>query len=160
MTSNGSISIDVDVAAEPRDAFLHFTQKMGHWWPKHYSWSGETLREMIIGNEPGGFCTEVGPLGFRCDFGRVLEIEPPKRIVFTWQVGPNREPVPDPSKASKIEVTFAARADGTRVTLSHTGFSNHGAGAEQYREAMQSDQGWPLILRRFAEACSAKAEQQ
>lgn len=75
-------------------------------------------------------------------------------VVLSWQIGPNREPVPDPSRASQVEVTFENIADGTRVSLNHTGFSNHGAGAEQYRKAMLSEQGWPLILQRLAEACA------
>lgn len=156
MTLAGTISIDIDVRGEPRDAFLRFSREMRNWWPKRYSWSGEMLQDMTIANETGGFCTEIGPYGFRCDFGRVLEIDPPRRIVFTWQIGPNREPVPDPSKASEVEVTFSEIAGGTRVTLTHRGFSNHGAGAQQYLEAMRSEQGWPLILQRFAEACAAK----
>lgn len=156
MTLADAMSIDLEVRGEPRDAFLRFSRKMRDWWPKRYSWSGETLQDMSIAEEAGGFCTEVGPHGFRCDFGRVLEIDPPRRILFTWQIGPNREPVPDPSKASAVELTFSATTGGTRVALVHRDFSNHGADAEQYLKAMRSEQGWPLIMKRFAEACAAE----
>lgn len=156
MTQAGAISIEMDVRGEPTDAFLRFTREMRNWWPKSYSWSGETLQDMTIAEEAGGFCTEIGPHGFRCDFGRVLETDPPRRILFTWQIGPNREPVPDPSKASEVELIFSATVGGTRVTLTHRGFLNHGSGAEQYLEAMRSDQGWPLMLKRFSEACAAE----
>ncbi|WP_082407644.1 SRPBCC family protein [Mesorhizobium sp. 1M-11] len=152
MTLKDTISIDIDLGTEPREAFLHFTREMTNWWPKDYSWSGETLQEMTIADQAGGFCTEIGPHGFRCDFGRVLEIDLPRHIVFTWQIGPNREPVPDPSKAGEVDVTFSAIPGGTRVTLTHRGFSNHGASAEQYMEAMGSAQGWPLILQHFAKS--------
>jgi hypothetical protein len=37
----------------------------------------------------------------------------------------------------------------TRVIIEHTGFENHGEGAEQYRQEMASEYGWPFILARY-----------
>jgi hypothetical protein len=39
---------------------------------------------------------------------------------------------------------------GTRVELEHRAFERHGQGAEGDRAAMDSSQGWPLLLERFA----------
>ena len=99
----------------------------------------------------GGHCYELGPHGFRCDWGRVVTCQPPARIAFTWQISAQRVPQPDPSQASLVEVRFEPDGDGaTRVTLAHRHFSRHGEGAEGYEAAMSSPQGWPLLLERFA----------
>ena len=38
----------------------------------------------------------------------------------------------------------------TRVELEHRAFERRGEGADGYRAAMDSPQGWPLLLERFA----------
>ena len=43
---------------------------------------------------------------------------------------------------------------GTRVSLEHGDFERHGEGAAEYRDAMGSEHGWPLMLQRFAEAAA------
>ncbi len=59
-----------------------------------------------------GHCSERGPHGFRCDWGRVVTCEPPGKIAFTWQISPQRVPQPDPAQASLVEVRFDADGDG------------------------------------------------
>lgn len=143
----------VTIAQTPSDAFTRFTDEMDAWWPSDYSWSQDELVE--IGIEPGvdGMCYEIGPHGFRCDFGRVLSWEPGSRLVFTWQISPNREPVPNPDNASEVEVVFRQAEDGqTEVELTHRHFERHGDGGEEYRDAMASEYGWPLILQQYVQA--------
>jgi uncharacterized protein YndB with AHSA1/START domain len=143
----------VTIAQTPSDAFTRFTDEMDAWWPSDYSWSQDELVE--IGIEPGvdGMCYEIGPHGFRCDFGRVLSWEPGSRLVFTWQISPKREPVPNPDNASEVEVVFREAEDGqTEVELTHRHFERHGDGGEEYRDAMASEYGWPLILQRYVQA--------
>jgi hypothetical protein len=38
------------------------------------------------------------------------------------------------------------------VTLEHRDFDHHGDGADDYRTALASEQGWPYILSRYAAA--------
>ena len=82
----------------------------------------------------------------------MIVFEPPRRLVFTWQISERREPVPDPAKASEVEVRFIAEeADSTRVELEHRGFERHGERRRRrLRAAMDSEQGWPYLLDRFA----------
>lgn len=144
-------SFTVPVPAER--AFHAFTADFVRWWPAEYTWSGAVLQ--WIGMEPhtGGACYELGPEGFRCDFGRVLHWQPPHRLRFSWQIGPTRVPEPDPARASEVEVRFLAETpDRTRVELEHRHFSRHGSGAREYRAAMDSPQGWDHILHRYARA--------
>lgn len=140
----GKINLAVEVAVSGEQAFEAFTRELKSWWPAHLTWSGSADVLADIGMEPGagGFCYEIGPHGFRCDWGRVLTWDPPRRLVLTWQIGPQREPVLDPDRASEVEVRFR---DGS-VELEHRGFDRHGPSGEDYREAMASPEGWQLIL--------------
>ncbi len=142
----------ITVGAEAAHAFHVFTEGLATWWPRAYTWAGEVLGTIAIEPRAGGFCYERGPFGFRCDWGRVLAWEPPHRIVFTWQIGPDRVPQPDPERASEVEVRFTAVDGGTRIELEHSGFDRHGDDAVKYRDAMDSEYGWPMILARYAEA--------
>ena len=76
-----------------------------------------------------GRCTEVGPNGFQVDWGRVLKCHPSEKIKFTWQISPNREPQPNPQKASVVEVNFTMiNLKTTIVSLVHSGFEKNGEG--------------------------------
>jgi uncharacterized protein YndB with AHSA1/START domain len=135
-------------------AFDLFAAEMQTWWPREYTWSGPVLDRIGIEPKAGGFCFERGPHGFRCDWGRVQVWDPPRRLIFTWQVGPHREPVPDPGRASEVEARFIADAGATRLELEHRGFERHGESGAAYRQALASPQGWPHILQRLVEAAS------
>ena len=141
----------VEVQVPPARAFAVFAEELGSWWPAKYSWSGEVLEEIGIEPQQGGLCFERGPHGFRCDWGRVLAWEPPDRLVLAWQISPRREPVPDPSKASEVEVSFEGSAGGgTAITLEHRRFERHGDEGAGYEEMLGSPQGWPFLLERYA----------
>jgi uncharacterized protein YndB with AHSA1/START domain len=141
----------------PRDeAFALFTEQLGRWWPQEYTWSGDVLQTIGIEPSAGGLCYELGPYGFRCDWGRVLTWEPPGKLVLAWQISPRREPEPNPARASTLEISFEAQAAAqTRVVLEHRDFVRHGEGAEAYHAALASPQGWPYIMQRFAAAATS-----
>jgi uncharacterized protein YndB with AHSA1/START domain len=141
----------VTVPGSAERAFVHFTTGIRRWWPREYTWSQDVLEE--IGLEPGagGRCFEVGPHGFRCDWGRVVAWEAPRRLVFLWQIAPSRAPEPNPARASEVEVRFLeAGLEATRVELEHRAFERHGPGGAGYREGMASPEGWTYMLERYA----------
>lgn len=141
-------TVTVPVAAD--EAFEHFARRLGTWWPREYTWSQDVLEEIGIEPRINGPCYEIGPHGFRCDWGRVLAWEPPHRLVFLWQIGPDRTPQPDPARASEVEVRFVTIGpDATRVELEHREFARHGDGGDAYRDSLASPQGWPFMLERF-----------
>jgi len=149
-----SIEHVVIVGAGADRAFEVFVDELASWWPPEYSWSQDVLEDIGIEPHEGGLCFERGPHGFRCDWGRVLDWDPPRRVVIAWQISPRREPEPNPAKASKVEVRFEDDgADGTRVELEHRGFERHGEGGAEYARMLGSAQGWPLLLGRFVAAC-------
>lgn len=149
-----NVTKQIIVKATPHDAFNNFVNELNQWWPKEYTWSGDKLVEIRIDPQVNGLCTETGPLGFRCDWGRVTEFEQSSKLSITWQISPARIPEPDPDKASLVSVLFTESLNGaTDITLIHSNFGKHGDGAAGYAEAMASDQGWPKILNAFAVYC-------
>jgi hypothetical protein len=80
-----------------------------------------------------------------------------KLIGLKWQIGPNREPIPNPEKASDIKIEFIAKSNGNAATLKleHQNFENHGNGAEAYCKMMDSEQGWDFILARYRKYCES-----
>lgn len=150
-----SIQESVIVSLSRHHAFFLFVEDVSHWWPRRFSWSQDKLVRMIIEPRVAGRCTEIGPLGFRCDWGRVLEYAPPSRLVFSWQIGPGAIPEPDPDRSSTVYVHFTAIGSvNTYVKVRHDGFDRHGRRGEDCRRVMLSEHGWPLILRRYREAAS------
>lgn len=148
-----TVRVSLEVPASAEAAFDTFVRRFSAWYPPEYSWSGGSLA--WIGIEPvvGGHCFELGPHEFRCDWGRVLAFEPPTRLLFSWQIGSDRVPVPDPLQASEIEVRW--RTTGpllTTVELTHAYFERHGRGWAEYRDAMAAPTGWPYVLERYAAA--------
>jgi uncharacterized protein YndB with AHSA1/START domain len=148
---DSEISSTVEVPLSPERAFKLFTDGLGGWWPREFSWSQDALEEIGMETRKGGLLYEIGPHGFRVDWGRVVEWEPPARLVFSWQISPTRVPEPDPAKASEVEVRFEPDDDGSRVVLAHRAFDRHGEGGAGYAEMMGAE-GWPYALERFTAA--------
>ena len=72
-------------------------------------------------------------------WGTVTRWEPPRAVAFSWHPGQPAQP------ASHVEITFAARAGQTLVTLVHTGWD---AFADPAAARAEYDQGWPMVLDR------------
>ena len=147
------VRVSVIVPLTVARTFDRFARELRAWWPREYTWGQDVLQD--IGMEPrdGGLCFEVGPHGFRCDWGRVLDWNPPGHLHLAWHISPRREPVPDPRHSSTVTLSFASEGlQRTTLTLIHDDFKRHGVGAPEYRAAMASPEGWPLILQRFVDA--------
>ncbi|HEV8653938.1 MAG TPA: SRPBCC family protein [Candidatus Limnocylindria bacterium] len=149
VVTEDTLTRELVVRVPPEQAFAGFVN-LGRWWPREYTWSLDVLQSIGIEPRLGGACFERGPNGFECDWGRVLLWDPPRRIVFSWQIAFDRTPEPNPAKASEVEVRFSEDGLGTRVALEHRAFSRHGERAAAYRAGMASPSGWPMMLERFA----------
>ena len=147
----------ITVPVSAAQAFDNFVNSLGDWWPPAYTWSQDQLQTITIEGKENGLCTEIGPYGFRCDWGRVLAFEANRRICFTWQISPERVPEPNPEQASVEDVTFTGNDSATQVTLTHRDFEKHGEGATAYQQAMASEQGWEYLLTRYQSYCEHPA---
>lgn len=149
------VAVSVTVPLSLDAAFAAFLRSLNRWWPKEYTWSGELLELIAIEPKIGGACYELGPHGFRCDWGHVVAYGEPNHLRFRWQISFLRAPVPNPGASSEVDVRFETdHAAETSVDLVHDGFERHGEDGQMYRDAMASKAGWPWIIslyREFAE---------
>lgn len=146
------IELSLTVAALPDRAFDLFQARFGEWWPADHTYCGQgdlTPDFIGIGETEGAMCSEIGPHGFRVDWGRTLTFHPGRHLAFLWQIGPDSAPQPNPDLASIVELRFAPAGEATSVTFTHRAFERHGEGADDYRAEMAGEHGWPLLLERY-----------
>lgn len=139
----------VEVAADPDRAFRLFTAGMGRWWARSHSIGKSPQVDVVIEPREGGRWYEVGADGSTCEWGGVLEWDPPHRVLLRW--GLTAEWRHDPDFRTEVEVTFTALPGrGTRVTLEHRGLEAYGAAAEGVAASLGSPGGWGGLLAAFA----------
>jgi uncharacterized protein YndB with AHSA1/START domain len=154
--SETSVRHSIVVDAPIERAFSVFTDGFGTFKPREHNMLEVDIEETVFETHVGGNIYDRGVDGSECRWARVLAYEPPDRVVFSWDISPRWQVETDPDKASEVEVTFAAEGpERTRVQLEHRNLDRHGDGWEGVREGVDSDQGWPLYLDRFAQQVRA-----
>jgi uncharacterized protein YndB with AHSA1/START domain len=128
-----AVTHSVLVPLEPGAAFELFTDRFADWWPKDSHHIGEAdAADVFLEPREGGRWYERAEDGAECDWGRVLEIDRPHRILLAWHLTPEW------------------RYDGaTRVTLEHRGFEVHGETGAAMRESVGGDGGWPWLMELY-----------
>jgi uncharacterized protein YndB with AHSA1/START domain len=151
-----AVRTSIVVEAPIERAFSVFTDDIGSWWdPDHHILEAE-LAEMVFEPREGGHVYDRGVDGSECRWARVLAYEPPRRIVFSWDINTDWQLQTDLEKTSEVEVRFIPEgADRTLVELEHRNLDRHGDGWEGMRAAVGSPEGWPDGLRAFAERVKA-----
>lgn len=135
--THDTVTLERRIAARPETVFSFFTER-----ERWLSWMG---RDGEFSFEPGGaFRTNVAADNHAA--GSFVEIDPPKRLVFTWGWEDGGMPVPPGS--STVEITLEPDGTGTLLRLVH---SNLPADACAPHEA-----GWSHYLDRL----TARAEGQ
>jgi uncharacterized protein YndB with AHSA1/START domain len=139
------------VVEAPQDkAFAVFTERFGDFKPPEHNLLSVPIAETVFEPRVGGHIYDRGTDGSECRWARVLAFEPPRRVVFSWDIGPTWQLETDPENASEVEVRFIAEtADRTRVELEHRNIDRHGPGWEAVADGVGHDQGWPLYLERY-----------
>ena len=93
----------------------------------------------------GGRIYERTPDGAEHDWGEVLAWEPPRRLVYLWHLRFDR------TDATEVEIRFETAAEGTRVSITHSGWERLGARAAERRE--RNERGWAGLLPHYVAAC-------
>ena len=89
------------------------------------------LEKAVIEPRVGGRCYGRSIDGTECEWGQVLVWDPPKRLVFAWQITPEWKYQPDLAQSSEVEVRFTPLDESaTRVDLEHRRF---GASRRRWR---------------------------
>lgn len=129
---------EIIVDTDPATAFEVFTAQIGQWWP--LADKGVFGADATVAFDDGQII-ERSPDGQSDLWGTVTRWDPPGALAFSWH--------PGGASTSHVEITFAAAADRTRVTVVHSGWEAY-ADAAAAREMYE--QGWPTVLDRFADA--------
>ena len=145
----------IEIPTASSTAYHQFLQGFPVWWPKDYTWSKDKLVLIKIEPHEKGHCSEYGPHDFRCDWGRVIELIPGKKIRLLWQIDHDRIPQPNPDKCSEVEVEFIDfNEHSCHVKLVHRHFEKHGDKNHLYFELMNGQHGWDYILGCYADYCT------
>ena len=157
MTSvaDASVKKSITVNASVEHAFEVFTSGFDGWWPRSHHIGKSPMKEAIIETRVGGRCYSKQQDGTDCDWGRILEWDPPHRFVLAWQITHEWGYEPDLARSSEVEIRFTPEAGGTRVDLEHRYFERMGPGAEKMRTGVGAPGGWGTLLEQF----KARAEQ-
>jgi len=146
-----SVRFSVDVRVPVHEAFRVFTEGFDAWWPRDHHIGRVPMAVAIIEPRPGGRWYELGVDGSECEWGVVLAWEPDRHVALSWHLDGDFAYDGDPSRASRVDVTFEALdPDTTRVVLVHSGLDRHGPSWRRLRGAIT--RGWPTTLGRFADA--------
>lgn len=130
MTDPGVLEVTVHIAAEPATVFPYFTD------PQRYAqWMGRSADLQPV---PGGTFRVTMRDGVEAA-GEFVEIDPPRKVVFTW--GWTHERAVPPG-STRVVVTLTPELDGTRVVLRHYGLPDGQQRAGHH-------QGWITYLNRL-----------
>lgn len=150
-TPNTTVLRAVTVPLPPADAFALFTERLGDFKPPEHNLLSVPITETVLEPHVGGAIVDRGADGSECRWARILVFERPSKLVFSWDIGPTWQIETDPDHTSEVEVRFVAESErSTRVEIEHRHLDRHGEGWESVRDGVDTDQGWPLYLERYA----------
>jgi uncharacterized protein YndB with AHSA1/START domain len=148
---SAAIRKQIVIDAPIERAFVVFTEHFGDFKPPEHNLLAAAIAETVFEPHVGGHIYDRAIDGRECHWARVLAYEPPDRVVFSWDIGPQWQIVTDPEQTSEVEVRFIAETtQRTRVELEHRNIDQHGPGWESVRDGVDDDAGWPLYLARYA----------
>ena len=131
--TDGLIEHEIRIAAAPEIVFAYFTDPA-----KMVQWMGT---EATLDPRPGGVC-RINPSGHEAMLGEYVEVDPPRRVAFTW--GWESAIFATPPQSSLVEVSLTPDGDGTIVRLTHRDLPADARGTHA--------EGWEHFLPRLASA--------
>lgn len=140
------LRLSFEVACSVEHAFATWATKTSLWWPASHTATGERGFAVCFEPRVGGRIYERMPGGEEIEWGEVTAWEPPTRLAYLWHIGTTR------ARATDVEITFAAREDGTTaVTIVHGGWERLGDDGPGWRDANRG--GWAGLLPHYRRAC-------
>ena len=130
MSDADVLEVTVHIAASPETVFPYFTD------PNRYVlWMGERA---VLEPVPGGPYRVRMRNGIEAA-GEFVEVDPPKRIVFTWGWTEDQSVPPG---STHVVITLEEEDGGSRVVLRH-----HGLPTDDQRDHHRA--GWQMFLDRL-----------
>lgn len=113
------VLISVRVKSTPARAFEVFTRDISLWWRPNPEFAFTPRSPGVMAFEDQARLVERLASGKVFEVGRVTAWEPGVRLTFGW-----RQATFAPGQNTKVEVTFEAVGDETRVTVIHSGWDS------------------------------------
>jgi uncharacterized protein YndB with AHSA1/START domain len=136
------LRLEFEVECSAAHAFATWTERIGTWWPRSHTVSGESSARVVLEGRPGGRIFERTEAGSEHDWGEVIAYEPPRRLAYLWHIRRDR------ADATEVEVRFKELAeDRTRIEIEHRGWERLGADAASWRERNLA--AWGTLLPRY-----------
>lgn len=113
--------VAISVAVDPEVAFEVFTQEIDLWWRRGPRFRNGTQGIVCLEPGVGGRVFESisdGGVETVVEIGRTLVWDPPHRLLFQWRFSNFA-----PAEQTEVEVLFEPLGGGTRVTVTHRGWS-------------------------------------
>jgi hypothetical protein len=133
------LRISFEVACPAEHAFAVWTSRIGTWWPRDHTVTGEADLTVVLEGEVGGRIFERTRGGVEHDWGAVTIWDPPTTLGYSWHLGR------DSHDATDVEVRFVAEgAATTRIEIEHRGWERLGGSATTWRERNRI--GWETML--------------
>jgi uncharacterized protein YndB with AHSA1/START domain len=156
-TDSAVVRRHVVVEAPIERAFAVFTERFGDFKPAEHNLLASPIAETVFEPRVGGSIYDRAVDGSVCRWARVLDYQPPDRVVFSWDIGPTWQVEEDPDNTSEVEVRFVAETpERTRVELEHRKLDRHGPGWPSVRDGVGHEAGWLLYLDRYAALFTAR----
>ncbi len=149
MTAPLRLSFDVDCA--PDHAFSVWTSKIGTWWPRDHTVSGDA-DEVVLESGAGrpDLRADGGGDAARVGRGHRVGAAPPSGLPLAHR--PRAAPRPPRWRSP----SSAREATRTRIEIEHTGWEALGDEAEVWRD--QNRGGWDALLPHFVAAVRKGAD--
>jgi uncharacterized protein YndB with AHSA1/START domain len=124
------VELSVRLMSRPEEVFPFLTEA-----DRYVRWQGSRAE---LDPQPGGVY-RVWMDANTVASGEFVEVEPPRRVVFTWGWEGN----PDvPPGSTEVEITLEADGEGTVLTLRHSGLPDDAAAA-------MHEEGWAFFTGRL-----------
>jgi uncharacterized protein YndB with AHSA1/START domain len=137
----------ISVSWDQEAAFRRFTADFAKWWPSYaLSIGGSRIARVVFECRVGGVIYEEHRDGTRFQWGKVLELDAPRRVVIAWHSSR------DESDAQRVEVTFVPERTGTRVELVSSGWEKLSAKAKGAYGGYQMS--WRAAIEKYADRFS------
>jgi uncharacterized protein YndB with AHSA1/START domain len=134
---HASTTVDLPI----QQAFTLFTRDIGTWWNPDHHIIDTPYSHMVFDGFVGGHVYDVGTDGSECRWSRVLVYEPPREVVFSWDIDTQWHVETDLARSSEVHVTFSEDESGrTTVSLEHRHLDRHGEGWESLAASISG--GW------------------
>jgi uncharacterized protein YndB with AHSA1/START domain len=136
-TKKGVIHGTAEINASPERIFRALTTtEQAEWWGREGTYR---THDYEIDLRPGGkwSCKATGPKGDESTVGgEYITLDPPRLLEYTWK------PSWDNFAESRVRIEIAPMGAGSRLTITHTGFTGREQMAQNHAEGWARVFGW------------------